>query len=160
MNGYDVLFEHHDVLRGLCKKITAAAPDSDEREHALDELLLELDIHMRIEDDLFYPAVSAASRLVAIAHAEHRQVWEQLTALLRTSPTAPKYEDEWQSFVTVLDAHADEEERDLCPPPVDLSEDMLDALGDEMVGRMEQLRESRIEKLHVKGRAALLRAMP
>ena len=42
---------------------------------------MELDIHMRIEDDLFYPAVSEASSLVAIAHAEHRQVWDQLAVV-------------------------------------------------------------------------------
>lgn len=159
MNGYDVLFEHHKVLRGLCKKITAIPPDSDERQQALDELLIELDIHMRIEDDLFYPAVSAATTLVAIAHAEHRQVWEQLAVLLRTPPSAPEYEDEWHSFVTVLDAHASEEERDLCPPPIDLSKQMLDELGDRMLDRMAQLRASTLKKLRVKGRAAMLRAM-
>lgn len=136
MNAYDVLFEHHKVLRGLCEKISAIPPETDEREQALDELLMELDIHMRIEDDLFYPAVSEASKLVAIAHAEHRQDWDQLAVLLRTSPAAPEYEDEWQSFVLVLDAHASEEERDLCPAPIDLSEDMLDALGADMVKRM------------------------
>lgn len=128
MNAYDVLFEHHKVLRGLCEKITALPPDTRDRQDALDELLIELDIHMRIEDDLFYPAVSEASTLVAIAHAEHRQVWDQLAVLLRTPPTAPQYEGEWRSFVTVLDAHASEEERDLCPPPIDLSAQMLDAL--------------------------------
>lgn len=105
------------------------------------------------------PAVAAASKLVAIAHAEHRQVWDQLTVLLRTPPIAPDYEDEWQAFVTVLDAHAAEEECDLCPAPVDLSEDMLDALGEEMLGRISQLRSSAVEKLHVKGRAALLRSL-
>ncbi|BCO59130.1 hypothetical protein MINTM005_43740 [Mycobacterium intracellulare] len=98
MNAYDVLFEHHRVLRGLCERITAIPPEADERQVALDELLIELDVHMRIEDDLFYPAVSAASTLVAIAHAEHRQVWDQLAVLLRTSPTAPDYEDEWRSL--------------------------------------------------------------
>jgi hypothetical protein len=159
MNAYDVLFEHHKVLRGLCEKITAIPPDTDERQDALDELLIELDIHMRIEDDLFYPAVSAASELVAIAHAEHRQVWDQLALLLRTPPTAPEYEDEWHSFVTVLDAHASEEERDLCPAPVDLSQDMLDALGNRMVERIGELRQSRIHKLRVLGRKALLTAM-
>ncbi len=159
MNAYDVLFEHHKVLRGLCETITAIPPDSDERQDALDELLIELDIHMRIEDDLFYPAVSAASSLVAIAHAEHRQVWDQLVVLLRTPPTAPEYEDEWHSFVTVLDAHASEEERDLCPPPIDLGKDMLDALGDRMVERIEQLRQSTIHKLRVRGRKALLSSL-
>jgi hypothetical protein len=39
-----------------------------------------------------------------------------------------KLSNEWHSFVTVLDAHATEEERDLCPAPVDLSEEMLNGL--------------------------------
>ncbi len=159
MNAYDVLFEHHKVLRGLCEKITAIPPTTDERQDALDELLIELDIHMRIEDDLFYPAVSAASKLVAIAHAEHRQVWDQLAVFLRTPPTAPEYEHEWHSFVTVLDAHASEEERDLCPAPIDLSEDILDTVGNRMVERMDQLRQSTIHKFHVHGRAALLSSL-
>lgn len=159
MNAYDVLFEHHEVLRGLCKKITDLPPDSDERQDALDELLIELDIHMRIEDDLFYPAVSAASALVAIAHAEHRQVWDQLATLLRTPPAAPQYQDEWNSFVTVLDAHASEEERDLCPAPVDLSSDMLEALGNRMVERIARLRQSPINKFRVRSRKALLSSL-
>src|ERR1700757_2229636 len=149
----------HKVLRGLWKKITAIPAETDERQHALDELLMELDIHMRIEDDLFYPAVSAATKLVAIAHAQHRQVWDQLAVLLRTPPTAPEYEDEWHSFVTVLDAHASEEERDLCPPPIDLSKEMLDTLGNRMVERIAQLRQSTINKLHVRGRTALLSSL-
>jgi hypothetical protein len=159
MNGYDVLFDHHNTLRGLCKKITAMPPTSTERRDTLDELLIELDIHMRIEDDLFYPAVQAASRLVAIAHAEHRQVFDQLTVVLRTPPEAPEYNDEWHSFVTVLDAHAAEEERDLCPPPVEMDEYELSVLGDQMKRRMAELRDSTIEKLHVSGRAAMLRAI-
>jgi Hemerythrin HHE cation binding domain len=159
MNAYDVLFDHHKVLRGLCEKITALPPTSGERRQALDELLMELDIHMRIEDDLFYPAVSAATELVAIAHAEHRQVWDQLTVLLRTSPTAAHYEQEWHSFVTVLDAHASEEERDLCPAPVDLSTELLNEVGDKMLARMAELRGSALKKLQVKGRAAVLRAL-
>ncbi|OBH44649.1 hemerythrin domain-containing protein [Mycobacterium mantenii] len=156
MNAYEVLFEHHTVLRNLCAKVTDIPADSDARQDALAELLVELDIHMRIEDDLFYPAISEASRLVAIAHAEHRQVWDQLAVLLRTSPAAPEYADEWQSFVTVLDAHASEEERDLCPPPIDLSADMLDALGSRMVERMDQLHQSPINKFRVRGRKTFL----
>ncbi len=159
MNAYDVLFEHHEVLRDLCAKITGIPPETDERQDALDELLIELDIHMRIEDDLFYPAVSAASTLVAIAHAEHRQVWDQLAVLLRTPPAAPQYDDEWQSFVTVLDAHASEEERDLCPAPIDLSETMLEALGNQMVERIAGLRRSPINRFRVRSRKALLTSL-
>jgi hypothetical protein len=159
VNGFDVLVDHHNVMRSYCKRITATPKASEERERLLDEFLVELDIHMRIEDDLFYPAVQAASTLVAIAHAEHRQVFDQLTVVLRTAPDRPEYDDEWNAFVSVLDAHADEEERDLVPPPVEIDEHDLDVLGDEMLARIAALRESTIEKLHVKGRAAVLRAM-
>ncbi|OBH59824.1 hemerythrin domain-containing protein [Mycobacterium sp. E2479] len=159
MNAYEVLFEHHTLLRELCTKITGTPVDSDERQEALDELLIELDIHMRIEDDLFYPAVAEASALVAIAHAEHRQVWDQLAVLLRTPPTAPEYADEWHSFVTVLDAHASEEERDLCPPPVDLSEDMIEALGCRMSERIARLHLSPINKFRVRSRKTLLSSL-
>jgi Hemerythrin HHE cation binding domain len=159
VNAYDALCDHHNVLRGLCKKISGLPPTSDERQAVLDELLVELDIHMRIEDELFYPAMQAASTLVAIAHAEHRQVFDQLAVVLRTPTDAADYDDEWRAFVTVLDAHADEEERDLCPAPVQMSDDELNALGDAMRQRIDELRESTVEKLHVKGRAALLRSM-
>src|SRR4051794_32268310 len=156
MNAFDVLFDHHNTLRGLCKKITAMPPTSDERRESLDELLVELDIHMRIEDELFYPAVQSASKLVAIAHAEHRQVFDQLAVVLRTPPEEPGYQQEWESFVMVLDAHAAEEERDLCPPPVELTEDELNTLGDKMCRRMAVLHGSTIERLRIKGRAAML----
>ena len=34
----------------------------------------------------------------------------------------------------VLDAHAAEEERDLCPPPVEMSDDELNTLGRQDAG--------------------------
>lgn len=159
MKADQVLIEHHNVLRALCKKITAAPAGAAEREQYVDELLVELDIHMRIEDDLFYPAVSAASKLVAVAHAEHRQVSDQLAVFLRTAPEATQYEGEWQAFVTTLDAHAEEEERDLFPPPVEMSEGELEDLGNRMLERMDHLRGSSVEKLRVRARGALLRRL-
>lgn len=159
MRADQVLIDHHEVLRGLCKKITATPAAAPERQEHVDDLLRELDIHMRIEDDLFYPAVSAAAELVAIAHAEHRQVSDRLADFLRTDPTAPEYEGQWQAFVTTLDAHAEEEERDLFPPPVEMSARALDELGDAMLTRMEDLRSSSMKQLRVKVRAAVLRSL-
>lgn len=161
MNAYTVLQDHHKTLKGLVKKISETQPAAVERQHYLDDLLVELDIHFRIEDDLYYPALAAASSLIAVAHAEHRQVIDQLSVLLRTPPTAPSYTDEWDSFATVLEAHADEEERDMipAPPPVQISDAELETLGDKMADRIDQLRASTVHKLRVKGRKALLRAM-
>jgi hemerythrin HHE cation binding domain-containing protein len=161
VNAYSVLQDHHKVLKGLVKQVTSTPAAAPERQAFLDDLLVELDIHFRIEDDLYYPALSAASSLIAVAHAEHRQVIDQLSVLLRTPPTAPTYDDEWHSFATVLEAHADEEERDMIPVPasVKISDAELVELGDQMATRIEQLRESTVHKLRVKGRKSMLRAL-
>ncbi|MEB3983162.1 hemerythrin domain-containing protein [Mycobacterium sp. 663a-19] len=161
MNAYDVLKDHHVVIKGLGRKISEAPPNSEERHALFDELLIELDIHFRIEDDLYYPALGAASKLIAIAHAEHRQVIDQLSVLLKTPQTAPGYEDEWNSFKTVLEAHADEEERDMipAPPEVKITDAELEELGDKMAARIDQYRGSALHKLRTRGRAALVRAL-
>jgi hypothetical protein len=161
VNAYNVLQDHHKVLKGLVKKIGATPAIAVERQGYVDDLLVELDIHFRVEDDVFYPALAAAGDLIAIAHAEHRQVVDQLSVLLRTSPTAPTYYDEWRSFATVLEAHADEEERDMIPVPasVELSDDELVDLGNRMTGYINSLRDSTIHKLRVKGRRAMLRTL-
>jgi hypothetical protein len=90
MNAYDVLFDHHNTLRGLCKRITVMPPTSDERQETLDELVVELDIHMRIE-------------------GRRRASWWPL----RTPPKRSA----------------------LCPPPVEMSDDELDAPGDQLLAR-------------------------
>lgn len=161
MNAYTVLQDHHKTLKGLVKKIYSTPATAPERQDYLDDLLVELDIHFRIEDDIYYPALAAASSLIAVAHAEHRQVIDQLSVLLRTPPSAPTYEDEWHSFATVLEAHADEEERDMIPvpPSVKISDAELVELGDKMAARIEELRESTAHRLRVKGRKSLLRAL-
>jgi hypothetical protein len=161
VNAYEVLKDHHVVIKGLGRKITEAPVNSEERHALFDEMLIELDIHFRIEDDLYYPALRAASKLIAVAHAEHRQVIDQLSVLLKTPQTAPRYEDEWNSFKTVLEAHADEEERDMipAPPEVEITDAEIEELGNKMTAKIEQYRGSAVHKLRTKGRAALVRAL-
>ncbi len=161
VNAYEVLKDHHVVIKGLGRKISAAPVNSEERHALFDEMLIELDIHFRIEDDLYYPALGAASKLIAVAHAEHRQVIDQLSVLLKTPQTAPGYEDEWNSFKTVLEAHADEEERDMipAPPEVKITDAEVEELGNKMAAKIEQYRGSAVHKLRTKGRAALVRAL-
>ena len=161
MNAYDVLKDHHVVIKGLGRKISEAPVNSEERHALFDEMLVELDIHFRIEDDLYYPALGPATKLIAVAHAEHRQVIDQLSVLLKTPQTAPGYEDEWNSFKTVLEAHADEKERDMipAPPEVKITEAELEELGNKMAAKIDQYRGSALHKLRTKGRAALVRAL-
>ncbi|GAB1813657.1 hypothetical protein MUNTM_26960 [Mycobacterium sp. MUNTM1] len=61
----------------------------------------------------------------------------------------------------MLEAHADEEERDLipAPPEVKISEAELEELGNKMTAEIEQHRGSALYKLRTKGRAAVVRSL-
>jgi hypothetical protein len=119
------------------------------------------DIHFRIEDDIYYPALSAASKLLAVAHAQHRQVIDQLSVLLRTPQSAAGYENEWNSFKTVLEAHADEEERDMipAPPEAELTDQEVEDLGATMTRQIEQYRGSAEYVRRTKRRTALIHTL-
>ena len=55
-----------------------------DRRPLLNTLSAELQIHEQIEDELYYPAVRDLTPLVWLAHAEHRQLEDQLAVVLRT----------------------------------------------------------------------------
>jgi hypothetical protein len=157
MNAYDVLFDHHNTLRGLCKKITAMPPTSDETAANPRRAVGGVGHPHAHRERVVLSGGAGGEQAGGHRACQHRQVFDQLAVVLRTAPEAPGYQTEWESFVMVLDARAAEEERDLCPPPVEISDDELNALGIQMRQRMADLRGSTIEKLHIKGRTALLR---
>jgi hypothetical protein len=117
----------------------------------MEQLLVELDIHMRIDDELYPPAMTAATRPVATGQMEHRVLFDKLVALLHAPPTVPTYEDEWQSLKVTLEAHIDEAESDLIAQTtvLDINDAQLEALGDRILARMAQLRHSPVEKLDI-----------
>jgi hypothetical protein len=149
-----VLAEHHQLLRTLTDQIDAATTGTTQHRGLIDRLLLELDIHMQIEDTLYYPAVSRVSPLVAVAHAEHRAVSDQLAVALRTDMNSNDFPIEWDAFTTTLHHHAAEEERDMFPHARHLGDTELTALGAAMLTRR---RRSRRTRLRVRIKTTVLR---
>ncbi|WP_084611492.1 hemerythrin domain-containing protein [Tomitella biformata] len=71
-NANEVLAGQHRLLRALTDQLDETTAGSSEHRGLVDQVKFELDIHMQIEDRLYYPAVRRGSPLVGIAHAEHR----------------------------------------------------------------------------------------
>lgn len=154
-----VLAEHHGLLRVLTEQIDETPAGSPNHRRLIDHLMLELDIHMQIEDRLYYPAVSAVSPLVAVAHAEHRSVSDQLAAALRTDATSEEFQIEWHAFTTTLHHHAGEEERDMFPHARHLGVNQLSELGAAMTSLLQRQRRSRLTRLRVRVKGAVLRRL-
>lgn len=148
MKADQVLIEHHDVLRGLLKKLGATTDEQGAtRRKLLDELVRELGVHVRIEDELFYPAVQEVTPLLAISQAEHRAIDDQLAVVLRTDTAGADFLVELEMLKETLDHHAGEEERVMFPQSHALGEEALEELGIKMKARQEHLRHSTVTQL-------------
>jgi iron-sulfur cluster repair protein YtfE (RIC family) len=158
MRADEVLIAHHEMLRSLLAELEGTTRDEPERRRdLLDTLTSELGIHTQIEDELFYPAVKAVSRLVWIAHAEHRQIDDQLATILRTHPGGDRFADELRVLRAGIEHHAAEEEREMFPESHALGDAELEALGKRLAARQQQLRRSRLAQFRLRVKRETLR---
>lgn len=158
MKADQVLIEHHDVLRGLLTQLEETTDEQGkERKKLLDDLVSELGVHVRIEDELFYPAVEKVTPLLAISHAEHRAIDDQLAVVLRTDTGGPDFATEVKMLAATLHHHAGEEERLMFPQSHALGEEALEALGTQMEQRKRQLENSTVTQTLRKAKREVLR---
>ena len=158
MKADQVLIEHHDVLRGLLTLLEETTDEQgNERKKLLDDLVSELGVHVRIEDELFYPAVEKVTPLLAISQAEHRAIDDQLAVVLRTDTGGPDFATEVKMLAATLHHHAGEEERLMFPQSHALGEAALEALGAQMEQRKRQLENSPLTQTLRKAKREVLR---
>ncbi len=158
MRADDVLVDHHQVLRGLLRDLLATTDAQlDERRRLRDRFLFELEVHAQIEDEIFYPAVADVSPQLSIAHAEHRQINDQLATVMRTSPRDPEFLTEVRMLAHTLEHHASEEELRMFPQSHALGGEHLEELGRRLAERRRELSGSARMRWMVRLKGATLR---
>ncbi|TQN42150.1 hemerythrin HHE cation binding domain-containing protein [Blastococcus colisei] len=158
MKADEVLIAHHDMLRGLLRDLTRTTDaETGRREELRDRLLRELEIHTQIEDELFYPAVRDVSPLLSLAHAEHRQIDDQLATVMRTAPDDPEFVPEVRMLESTLRHHTMEEEERMFPQAQALGADRLEELGSQLQERQRELARSGAMRLIIRLKRATLR---
>ena len=104
-NAITLLKEDHDKVKDLLTKLedtTTRAVKS--REELLEKIVKELQVHTKIEEDVFYPAFKAAAEkaeqreMYYEANEEHRLVDFEIPRLQKTDPST----DDFSAHVKVL----------------------------------------------------------
>jgi hemerythrin superfamily protein len=158
MKADEVLVAHHDVLRGLLRDLAETTDaETGRRERLRDEFLREIEIHAQIEDELFYPAVRDVSPLLSLAHAEHRQIDDQVATLMRTPVDDPEFRTEVRMLEKTVRHHTMEEEQRMFPQSHALGEERLERLGAELQHRQQELARSGGMRLIIRLKRAVLR---
>ena len=119
MNAFTLLKTDHKTVAGIMDKIDETTERAVKtREELFTQLKTELDIHARIEETIFYPALEKADETRDItleAFEEHRLVKQLLGEL----ESMAKDSEEWTAKFTVLkenvEHHVEEEEGEMFP---------------------------------------------
>ena len=137
MNAFTLLKADHKKVAGILKKIDETTERAVKtREELFTQLKTELDIHTRIEETIFYPALKDADETRDItleAFEEHKVV----KTLLGELESLGKDKEEWTAKFTVLkeniEHHVEEEEGEMFPKARKvLGEDGAETLGTRM----------------------------
>jgi hemerythrin superfamily protein len=132
MDAISLLTADHDTVRDLFDKFRNT-DDTDEQRHLQDMIFSELETHMRIEEDVFYPAVKELDVEELTSDVDESVQEHHVVKVLMREVAGLSDPDVFEAKMTVLienvEHHAEEEEQKLFP-------DSQKALGDE---RMDEL---------------------
>lgn len=142
----DLLKSDHRQVRRLFDEYGKLAADAVESKRAVfDRLHQALTVHARIEEEIFYPAIGEAgtdeesAELLDDARDAHDQVRSALEDLVERGPQDEDFDAKMEALKEDVEAHVEEEERELFPRFEELEEDVRDDVAERLSERRAEL---------------------
>ena len=137
MNAFELMKQDHKKVSGIFEKLEPTTERGVKtREELFAQLKQELDIHARVEEEIFYPAIKEAkeTRDITLEAFEEHAVVKQLLAEL---DELPKSDETWGAKLKVLkenvEHHVEEEEGEMFTSAREvLSPEQIEELGTRM----------------------------
>jgi hemerythrin superfamily protein len=119
MKATDLLKKQHRSVEKLFKK-AQNTEDPRGRRQLMEQIASELQMHTKIEEEIFYPAVretgtSKASEMVDEAFEEHHVVKLVLEELPKVDPEDERFEAKMTVLSELVEHHVEEEEGEMFP---------------------------------------------
>jgi len=135
--------DHEDVklLFADYEDLVSDGASAEERAQLAKEICHALIAHTTAEEEIFYPAAREAIELPELldqAQAEHSSAKALIAQIQRMDPSDAQFDDIVMQLQEAIDHHVQEEEGELFPR-VEESELDLEALGEQIAQRMEEV---------------------
>jgi hemerythrin superfamily protein len=144
MNAITLLKQDHKNVEALFKRYEQLAEEATplEKREIVDKLIEQLSVHAVIEEEIFYPAISAKSEetrsLLFEALEEHHVAKVALNELEKLQPVHERYDAKVHVLFESIRHHVKEEEGELFPQVRELfTVEELNTLGEQMETRKE-----------------------
>jgi hemerythrin-like domain-containing protein len=140
-NAIQMLRDDHRKVKELFHQFERTE-EADRKKHIAGETLHELEVHARLEEEIFYPAARQEiddKELIIEALEEHHVAKILLSELKKVGSGDERFDAKYKVLAENVKHHIQEEESKLFP----MLEDSLDTdeVGQEMEARKEQLQE-------------------
>ncbi|MEW6301465.1 MAG: hemerythrin domain-containing protein, partial [Thermodesulfobacteriota bacterium] len=148
LHAIDMIKEDHQRVNELFRQYETARAHGPHKAHLIDRICRELDIHARLEEEIFYPAVRAkvdepGKQCVSEAVKEHQSIKDLIRQLQRhDADDGGEYHGTVQELLECVTHHVDEEEKTVLPMAAERLRDELEQLGARMRQRKQQLQDS------------------
>ncbi len=148
MNAIDLLKADHRKVRSLFREFEQAGNGKSSKKKGVgDQILIELEMHSRLEEEMFYPALEERLRggkreVVMEAEEEHRIVDALVKELKAMEPGDDRYTPRFTVLIENVEHHIKEEEKEMLPDAEKTLGKQSEELGMQMERRKEELKQS------------------
>ena len=144
MKATELLKKQHREVKALFKK-TEDAEGASERRRLMTEIARALEVHMTIEEEIFYPALREvesknAEEMVNEAYEEHHVVDLVLKELPEVDPEDERFEAKMTVLSELIQHHVEEEEKEMFKLAGKLDRQEQAELGEQMNARATELK--------------------
>jgi hypothetical protein len=130
-----LLKKQHKMVNDLFEQVLDGQ-NADSRRELCQRIIEALKLHMKIEEEIFYPAVrelsEKAEEMIAEAFEEHHVVDLVLAELPGLDPEDERFEAKMTVLQELIEHHVKEEEKEMFKHAQKLGKEELDALGERM----------------------------
>ena len=144
MDPIQLLKKQHREVEALFKKIEKIR-SAEQRRALMLELASNLKLHMKIEEEIFYPAVQQlpakkAEDMTLEAYEEHAVVKLVLAGLPGVDPEDERFDAKMTVLSELIEHHVEEEEDEMFVTAKKLGAAELNALGSRMAAEVEAMK--------------------
>ncbi len=151
INAVALIKQDHRAVEKLYRGYKAAAEKSDARAEFAEKICASLDMHAKMEEKHFYPALQKEMKgkdelLIVEAYAEHLGM-KALVKAVKAMPEGRIREGTIKALMEAVKHHVKEEEEEMLPQSEKiLGEDMLMELGGKMASMSPSEKEKKEER--------------
>jgi hemerythrin superfamily protein len=146
MDALSLLTADHNRVRGLFTRFQAAEEEKDTATmmELAAKIIVELEVHTTIEEEIFYPEIKSASEdikdIVDEGVEEHHVAKTLIEEVKGLSPEDDAWAAKMKVLIESVEHHAEEEEQEMFPQVRKaLDKDGLEDMGVRLEGRKAQL---------------------